>query len=118
MEVFLKTSKVTKQGKFQSYCSNLSYFLLLAHSCSQLLELLANNHSLSERRIIFLPWLLKFYHVLVVLELTQVCTFLQLSWIKGSGLAPFPGCQGSCGIVSNRLVGLVMSFNVCKGLKC
>ena len=67
MEVFLKSSKITVQGKFQSSCSDLNYFLLLAHSCSQLLELLAINHSLSERRIIFLPWLLKFYHVLGVL---------------------------------------------------
>ena len=32
---------------------------------SKLLELLAIDHSLSERRIIFSPWLLKFSHVLV-----------------------------------------------------
>ena len=34
---------------------------------AKLLELLATDHSLSERRIIFVPWLLKFYHVLVAL---------------------------------------------------
>ena len=34
---------------------------------AKLLEMLAINHSLSEKRIIFGPWLLKFSHVLVVL---------------------------------------------------
>ena len=36
-------------------------------SFAKLLELLAINHSMSERRIIFVSWLLKFTHVLVVL---------------------------------------------------
>ena len=34
---------------------------------AKLLELLAINHSSSERRVIFIPWLLKFFRVLVVL---------------------------------------------------
>ena len=35
-----------------------------------------------------------------------------------SGLALFPGCQGSCSIVRNGPAGLVVSFNICQGLKC
>ena len=34
---------------------------------AKLLELLAINHSWSERRIIFIPRLLKFFHALVIL---------------------------------------------------
>ena len=44
--------------------------------------------------------------------------FLQLSWITWSGLAPFPGCQGSCGIVPNGPTGSVVFFNIRQGLKC
>ena len=39
-------------------------------------------------------------------------TSLQLRWIMQSSLAPFPGCQGSCGIASNGPDGSVVSFNV------
>ena len=85
---------------------------------AKLLELLAIDHSLSEKRIIFVPQWLKFSHVLVVLQLAWVRASPQLSWITRSGLAPFPGCQGSCGIVSNGSAGLVVSFNICQGLKC
>ena len=42
----------------------------------------------------------------------------QLSWITRSGLAPFPGCQGSFGIVPNGPAGSVVSFNIRQGLKC
>ena len=34
---------------------------------AELLELLAINHSLSERGIVFILWFLTFFHVLVVL---------------------------------------------------
>ena len=36
----------------------------------------------------------------------------QLSRITESGLAPFPGCQSSHGIVENGPAGLVISFNI------
>ena len=85
---------------------------------AKLLELLAIDHSSSERRIIFVPRWLKFSHVLVVLQLAWVRTSPQLSWITQSGLAPFPGCQGSCGIVPNGPAGSVVSFNIRQGLKC
>ena len=75
------------------------------------MELLAIDHSLSERKIIFVPWWLKFSHALVVLQLAWVRTSPQLSWITRSSLAPFPGYQGSCGIVPNQSTGLVVSFN-------
>ena len=45
-------------------------------------------------------------------------TSLQLSWITRSGLAPFPRCQGSCGIVPNGPAGLVISFNKHHSLQC
>ena len=79
------------------------------------MELLAIDHSLSVRRIIFVPWWLKFSHVL---QLAWVRTFPQLSWITRSGLAPFPGCQGSCGIVPNGPACSVFSFNMRQCLKC
>ena len=47
-----------------------------------------------------------------------MCTSLQLSWITQSGLAPFPGCQGSCGIVLNGPAGSVVSLNIHQGLNC
>ena len=34
------------------------------------------------------------------------------------GLAPFPECQGSCGIVPNGPAGLVIPFKIGYGLKC
>ena len=85
---------------------------------AKLLELLGIDYSLSERRIIFVPQWLKFSHVLVVLQLAWVRTSPQSSWITRSILAPFAGCQGSCGIVSNGPAGLVVSFNIRQGLKC
>ena len=85
---------------------------------AKLLELLAIDHSSSKRRIIFAPRWLKFSHVVVVLQLAWVRTSPQLSWITQSGLAPFPGCQGSCGIVPNGPAGSVVSFNIRQGLKC
>ena len=42
----------------------------------------------------------------------------QLSWMTRSGLAPCPGCQGSCGIVPNGPVASIVSFNIHQGLKC
>ena len=41
----------------------------------------------------------------------------QLSWTRQSGLAPFPGCQGSCGILPNGLADSVVFFNIRQGLK-
>ena len=81
----------------------------------KLLELLAIDHSSSVRRIIFVSQWLKFSHVLVVLQLAWVCTSPQFSWITRFGLAPFPGCQGSRGIVPNGPASSVVSF---QGLKC
>ena len=45
-------------------------------------ELLAINHSLYERRDIFVPWLLTLSHVLVVLKLVWVRPSPQMSRIK------------------------------------
>ena len=61
------------------------------------LELLAINHSLSERRDI-VTQLLKLYHFLVVLQLAWVPTSLQFIFITRLGLVLSPGCQSSCGI--------------------
>ena len=83
---------------------------------AKLLELLAINHGLSERRIIFVPRLLKFSHVLVVLQLEGVHTSPQLSWIT-PGLAPFRGCQVFCDIVPNGPSSSVVPFNKHQGLK-
>ena len=52
-----------------------------------LLVLLVINHSSSERRNFFVPLWLKLSHVLVVLQLTWMCTSPQSSWITRSGLA-------------------------------
>ena len=85
---------------------------------AKLLDFLAINHSLFERRGIFIPWLLKLSHVLDTLQLAWACTFLHLSWIMWFSLVPFPGCQGSCGIFPNGLTYLVIFFNMRQGLKC
>ena len=45
-------------------------------------------------------------------------TSTQLGWVMRFGLAPFPGCQGSCAIVPNGPTGSVASFNIRLGLKC
>ena len=79
------------------------FFLL-----GKFLDFLAINQSLSERKDIFVPWLLKLPFVLVVLQLSWVLFSPQSSWIMQSGLAPFPWCQGFCGIVPNRLVSWVI----------
>ena len=92
---------------YQSAYTNLNFFLLLTYSCLQnswSLIIVAIDHSLPERKIIFVPSLLKFSPL--------------LSWIMRCGLAPFPGCQGSCGIVPNGPASLVVSFNIHHGLKC
>ena len=102
MTIFLK---VLNKVKFDQ--------LLLA----ELLELLAINNSSFQRRIIFVLQLLDFSYVLVVLQLAWVCTSSQLSWITRCGLEPFPGCQLSSGIVPNGLMCLLISFNICHGLK-
>ena len=47
--------------------TDLSRYIIDLHPFAKPLELLAINHSSSERRIIFVPRLLKFSHVLVVL---------------------------------------------------
>ena len=77
---------------------------------AKLMELLAINHCLSERRIIFAPWLLKFSHVVLVIQLAWVRTSLQFSWIMRSSLVPFPGCQDSCGIVPNGRAGSISLY--------
>ena len=82
------------------------------------LEILATNHSLSKRRDIFVPQLLELPHVLIVLQLAWMHSSPQLSWITQSGLAPYPGCQDSCGMVPNGSPGSNVSFNICQGLKC
>ena len=78
------------------------------------LLLLAINHNPSEWRDICVPWLLKLSHVLVVLQLAWVRTFLRLSWITRSVLARFLWRQGSC----DGKTDLVVSFNIRQGLKC
>ena len=77
----------------------------------KLLELLAINQSLSEGRIIFVPRLLKFSHVLCVYFPTVELD--NMIW-----LATFPGCQGFCGIVQIGHDSYIVSFNIRQGLKC
>ena len=110
------TFESSKQGKFQSVYAKWCLIIDLL-PFAKLLELLAMNHSSSERRISFVPRLLKFSHVLVVLGLAWVRTSPQLSWIAWSRLALFRGCWGSCSIVPNGPTGLVVSFNMCQRLK-
>ena len=81
---------------------------------AKLLELLAIDHSSSERRIIFVEVLscsgcfitCMGAHVPAA-ELDNAIWFSILS-----------GCQDSCGIVPNGHAGSVGSFNICQGLKC
>ena len=82
---------------------------------AKLLELLALDHSSSEKRMIFAPWWLKFSGCFITY---MGAHFPQLNWITQSGLAPFPGCQGSCGIVPNGAAGSVVSFSIHEDLKC
>ena len=89
--------------------TNLGYFLILF---AKHLKLLAVNYSLSERRIIFVPRLLKFSRVLVIFQLAWVRTSAQLSWIMRSSLACFLGSQVSYEIVPSGTVGLVVFFNI------
>ena len=73
---------------------------------------------MSERRDIFVSQLLKLSHVLVVLQLAWVPTSPKLSCIMRSGLAPFLGCQGSCGIAPNEPVDSVQPTSGLEVLAC
>ena len=79
---------------------------------TKLLEFLVINHSLSERRM------LKFSHVLVIFITCMGMLFPAVDWIMQSGLAFFPGSQGSCGIFPKGPTSWIVSFNIHKGLKC
>ena len=84
---------------------------------AKLLELLAINHSLSERRTIFVSQLLKFVVFWLFYNL-HGCA-LPCSWLDNAiWFSTLPGCQGSCGIVPNGPADLVVSFNIHQGLKC
>ena len=109
---------IRSKAMFLKVLTKVKHYYWLTYSHSQNLELLAINHSSSERRIIFVPRLLKLSHILVVLYFAWVRTSPHLSWIMRSNLATFPGCQGSCGKVSNGPTGSVVSFSVRQGLKC
>ena len=54
--------------------------------------------------------MLEFSDILVLLQFAWVCISPQLSWIMQSSSVPFPGCQGSCGIV--LVTGKVISLNI------
>ena len=108
--------KVLNKVTFKCLPKPTLFLLIRLLPFTKLLELLAINHSSYESRITFVPWLLKFFHLLIVLWLAWVHTFLHLSWRTWSSLAPFPGCQGSW--VPNGPAGSVVSFNIRQGLKC
>ena len=72
----------------------------------KLLELLAINHSSSGRRDIFVLWLLKIFHALVILHFAWVHTSPQLSWTTRSDLATISRCQASCDTVTQSQMGL------------
>ena len=76
------------------------------------LESLSINNSSCESWVIFVPWLSKLSHVLVVLQLAWAHISPQMSWITLSGLAPSPGCQGSCGTIPNGPARTVIFFNM------
>ena len=59
---------LNQKGPGSIYCLHKPKLFLIIDLLlfTKLLELLATNHSLSEKSI-FVPWLLKFSHVLVVL---------------------------------------------------
>ena len=59
--------KVLNKVKFRALHKPKLFLIIKLLQFAKLLELLASNHSLAERRIIFVPRLLKFSHVLVVL---------------------------------------------------
>ena len=80
------------------------------------MHLLAIKHSLSKSKIFFFP----------VIEVCQcsgsfiTCIGVQfraVDWIMRSGLASFPVCQGSCGIVPNGPTGSGVSFSIHHSLK-
>ena len=81
----------------------------------KLFESLAINYSLPRKIDIFVSRFFKLSYVLVILQLAWVHTSPQLCWIARSGLALFPICQGSCGIVSSGLASSVVSFNTDQG---
>ena len=61
--------KVLNKVNFRAFTQTkvISYYWLIPVLLTKLLQLLAINHSLSERRIIFVTRLSKFFYVLVVL---------------------------------------------------
>ena len=59
--------KVLNKVNFKVLAQTKLFLIIDLFPCIKLLELLAVNHSSSERSIIFVPRLLKFSHVLVVL---------------------------------------------------
>ena len=85
---------------------------------AKLLVLLAIDHSSSKRRIIFVSWLLKFPMFWLLCNVHGCALPHSFSLITRSGLASFPGCQDSCGIIPNGPAGPVPSFNIRQGLKC
>ena len=109
----------SKQGKFQSVQTNLNYFLLLTYSHSQSSQsyYLIIIVCLKRASFLFLccwssPMVWWFYNF-------HGCA-LPHSWVGYCDPVqhPFQGCQGSCGIVPNGLLGLVVSFNIHQRLNC
>ena len=61
--MFLKVQRLVSEHLFIPKLFLIIDLFLIA----KLLELLAINHRLSERRIFFIPWLVKLSHVVAVL---------------------------------------------------
>ena len=59
--------RVLNEVKFERLYKPKLFLIIDLLPFAKLFELLAINHSSSERRIIFIPWLMKLSHVLVVL---------------------------------------------------
>ena len=79
-------------------------------SFAKLLELLAINYGLSEKRITFVK-------VLPRSGCFITCIGAHFPTVELDN-ATFPECQGSCSIVPNGHTSLVVSFNIHQGLKC
>ena len=83
----------------------------------KLLELLTINHSSSGRRDIFVLWLLKIFHALVILHFAWVHTCPELSWKTRSDSATISRCQASCDMGPNGPARSFVSFNIRQVLK-
>ena len=84
---------------FRALTQTKLFLIIDVRSFAKLLELLAINYSLSERRTIFVPQLLMFSHVVGFFITCLGSHFSAVELDNVVHFSTFPGCQSSCGIV-------------------